>query len=277
MNIKPQNTDILTLKNYIFDPLTTIIKLAVLKNKKVGTKISIKDNIIYIQEIGMFQSIVRYYNGNTKNDLHYLSIPIEFACGKYINTETITRIPDIMIIFKSAQDGLLNLMETYNDYPIIVHCLKYYYSIIETHINEQICDKNCILKQKYNKIPNIVIKSNTHLTLPNTTHKKKNKIKSIEDNLLDENILEENKLEENTLKEVITEEDSIINSKIELIELYNNKLLESFYNIWTDSKINIVIGMIKYLLLETSPIDYVKCIETFIIPIDNDIYNIIHS
>jgi len=269
MNIKPQNTDILILKNYIFDPLTTIIKLAVLKNKKIGTKISIKDNIIYIQEIGIFQSLVRYYNGNTKNDLHYLSIPIEFACSKYISTDIFTRIPDIILLFRSAQDGLFNLMETYNDYPIIVHCLKYYYSIIETHINERICDKNCILKQKNNKIPNITIKSNTHIIKI-----KKNKIKSTEENTTLE--IEEN-IDKNIEDEIETNEESINQSKIELIELYNTELLEKFYNIWTDSKINILIGMIKYLLLETSPIDYVKCIETFIIPVDNDIYNIIHN
>ena len=229
----------------------------------------------------MFQSLVRYYYGNTKSDLHFLSIPIEFACSKYITSEMITNIPDIMILFKSAQDGLLNLMLTYNEYPIIVHCLKYYYSIIETHINEQICDKNCILKQKNNKIPTIIIRPNSHITLPNITNKKKNKIKSNlnEDNLSldisnETDITDEN-INEKSIS--INEDESISDSKIELIELYNSQLLEKFYNIWTDSKINIVIGMIKYLLLETSPIDYVKCIETFIIPIDNDIYNIIHS
>jgi hypothetical protein len=252
MNIKQQTTD----KKYIFDPLSTIIKLAVLKNKDIGSKIAIKDNIIYIQENGIFQSIVRYYNGNNKTDIHYLSIPIEFACSKYLTEEMLTQIPDIMILFRAAQDGLNNLMKTYTDYPIIVHCLKYYYSIIETYINELICDKNCILKQKS------IVKVKMH---KKEKEKEKDKKK--------ENIIEENNEEfnEETNKTIIQE------TKTELIELYNEELLNKLYTIWTPSKINIVLGMIKYLLLETSPIDYVKCIETFIIPIDNDVFNIIHN
>ena len=262
MNIKQQTTD----KKYIFDPLSTIIKLAVLKNKAIGSKIAIKDNIIYIQEIGIFQSIVRYYNGNNKTDIHYLSIPIEFACSKYLTDEMLTQIPDIMILFKSAQDGLNNLMKTYTDYPIIVHCLKYYYSIIETYINELICDKNCILKQKS------IVKVKMH---------KKEKEKEREKEKKKENITEENNedFNEETNKTIIQETNKTIiqETKTELIELYNEELLNNLYALWTPSKINIVLGMIKYLLLETSPIDYVKCIETFIIPIDNDVFNIIHN
>jgi len=310
MNIKPQNTDIVVLKNYIFDPLSTIIKLAVLKNKSIGTKISIKNNIIYIQESGIFQSFVRYYNGNSKNDLHFLSIPIEFACAKYINNEMISKIPDIMILFKCAQDGLLNLMETYNEYPIIVHCLKYYYSIIETHINEQICDMNCVLRQKTDKYPIIKVSShiitildkkiksksdksknktisilNTKLNLPvdidnhfsdkiddKTNNNSDDKTNNNSDDKTDNN--SDDKTNNNSDDKI---EESIKETKVELIELYNEKLLNTFYSIWSDSKINIILGMIKYLLSEKSPVDYVRCIETFIIPIDSEIYNIIHN
>jgi hypothetical protein len=323
MNIKPQKTEI-SLQKYIFDPLSTIIKLAVLKNKSIGTKISIMNNIIYIQEIGMFQSLVRYYNGNNKTDIHYLSIPIELACAKYLTNEMILQIPDIMILFICAQDGLTNLMKTYVDYPIIVHCLKYYYSIIETHINEQICDKNCILKQKNNKIPLVIIKSNSHILNSNMLTRNKNKIKSNQNidilnksvsdksisdksisdksisdksisdksisdksisdksisdkSISDKSISDEDVLDKISLDddELISNEKIIVDSKVELIELYTNELLEKFYNIWSISKITIILGMIKYLLAETSPVDYVKCIETFIIPIDKDIYDVIH-
>ena len=255
MNIKPINTNKEVMINYIFDPLTTIIKLAVLKNKKIGTKISIKNNNIYIQEIGMFQSIVRYYHGDTKSDIHFLSIPIELACNRYITDQMINKIPEIIILFKYAQDGLTNLMETYIDYPIIVHCLKYYFSIIETHINEQLCDRNCITKHKI-----IKVKTDSNLILQ---HNKKKKQKD--------------KTED--INEIIDEIIDKIPEQLEQIEidLYTTELLDKFYLIWTDSKINIVLGMIKYLLLETSPIDYVKCIETFIIPIDAEVYNIIHQ
>ena len=47
-NILPDNKTI-DLQFYILDPLSVIIKLAILSNKQVGTKICIDKNIIYIQ------------------------------------------------------------------------------------------------------------------------------------------------------------------------------------------------------------------------------------
>ena len=290
MNITQQKTDIVILKRYIFDPLSTIIKLSVLKNKPIGTKIAIKDNIIYIQEMGMFQSIVRYYNGNTKSDIHYLSDPIRFACEKYLTAKKLEQIPDIILIFKSAQDGLNNLMQTYTDYPIIVHCLKYYHSIIESHINSLICDENCILKNK-NKQPNIHLNiqpiiqpiiqqpSIQPIIIESKQKIKKNKQHSeiiehlVEDVDTNELLNLNSKNNEQITNEQITNEQS---EKIEIATLYDN-FLDKFNLIWTESKINIILGMIKYLIGESSPIDYVKCIETFIIPIDNEVYNIIHN
>ena len=46
---------------YILDPLSVIIKLAILSNKIVGTKIYIVRNIIYFQDPGMFQGLCRYF------------------------------------------------------------------------------------------------------------------------------------------------------------------------------------------------------------------------
>jgi hypothetical protein len=167
----------------------------------------------------------------------------------------INKIPDIIVLFKCAQDGLINLMDTYVEYPIIVHCLKYYYSIIETHINEQLCDRNCIVNHKIIKVKTV---SN------------KNKYKMIE---MSNDIV--NDLIDNIPEEIPL--CSTTNTISEQIYLYTPELLEKFYSIWTESRINIVLGMIKYLLLETSPIDYVRCIQTFIVPIDSEIYNIIHQ
>lgn len=261
MSKKPLNTKD-TMTNFIFDPLTTIIKLAILKNKKIGTKISINNNNIYIQEIGMFQSIVRYYYGDTKNDIHYLSVPIELACNMYINDKIISKIPDIILLFKCAQDGLTNLMQTYIEFPIIIHCLKYYYSIIETHINEQSCDR---------KSKPIKIKTDSTVGLLNTKSKNKNKDKISPETSSD------------IVDEIITDIPEQIytipttNTNILYIDLYTAELLERFNLIWTESRINIILGMIKYLIIEIVPIDYVKCIESFIIPIDTEIYNCIHK
>ena len=56
----------------ILDPLSVIIKLAILSNKPIGTKIRIDNNNIYLQEPGNFQAICRYMFKNNKTDIQYL-------------------------------------------------------------------------------------------------------------------------------------------------------------------------------------------------------------
>ena len=51
---------------FILDPLSTIIKLAIISFKPIGTKISICNNLIGIQEPGLFQPIVRFVFKNNK-------------------------------------------------------------------------------------------------------------------------------------------------------------------------------------------------------------------
>ena len=67
------------LEKYILDPLSVIIKLAVLAKKPVGSKITIDSNIVYIQEIGIFQGFVRFVYKINKDQIQYLYIPIELA------------------------------------------------------------------------------------------------------------------------------------------------------------------------------------------------------
>ena len=65
-NIESPNDDKATIHKYILDPLSVIIKLAILSKKRIGTKISVYNNIVYIQEIGVFQALVRYVFKNNK-------------------------------------------------------------------------------------------------------------------------------------------------------------------------------------------------------------------
>ena len=74
-------------KLFILDPLSVIIKLVIISHKPIGTKINIYNNLIGIQEPGIFQPFVRYILNNNKDDLHYLYNPIEYACRSFL-TET---------------------------------------------------------------------------------------------------------------------------------------------------------------------------------------------
>jgi len=121
----------------ILDPLSVIIKLAILSNKPIGTKILIKDNVIYFQEPGIFQPMTRYYYNTNKSDLQYLYNPINIACKTFLSKESITKIPRINQLFVYAQNGLKRLSETYRNCSIVSLCLNYYYAIITNYVDQK--------------------------------------------------------------------------------------------------------------------------------------------
>jgi hypothetical protein len=118
---------IINIKLYVLDPMSVIVKLAILANKPIGTKIIIKHNAINVDENTFMQSMYRFLNGHTKSDLHYLYNPIQIACTQYLSYKTKS-------VFESAIVGLKHLIETYNKHSIVTVCLKYYISIITSYI-----------------------------------------------------------------------------------------------------------------------------------------------
>lgn len=148
------NTD---LRNYILDPLSTIIKLSIMANKPVGTKICIQNNTIIFQEPGPFQSICRVIYSSTKSDIQYLYNPIQLACATFLAKESKTnesktngsktdesktneppnkKHARIKNLFVNAQKGLEKMMETYKHCSIIKMCLNYYYALISNYVDE---------------------------------------------------------------------------------------------------------------------------------------------
>jgi hypothetical protein len=133
----PDNNTKINIKLYLLDTLSVIIKLAIIGNKPVGTKILIQNNIIYLQEPGMFQSISRIIYNTNKTDLQYMYNPINIACNTFLSKESIQKTPRIKNLFVCAQNGLKKLMETYKSCSILTLCLNYYYAIITNHIEEK--------------------------------------------------------------------------------------------------------------------------------------------
>lgn len=124
------------LQLYILDPLSVIIKLAILSNKPVGTKICISKNIIFLQEPGPFQSFCRYIFSTNKTDIQYLYNPIQLACQTYLSKTSIQQNPKLKELFKCAQNGIVRLSETYKTCSIIRLCLNYYSTLIDNHLQE---------------------------------------------------------------------------------------------------------------------------------------------
>lgn len=135
------NTNIVAQKQIILskpllDPLSVIIKLAIISNKSVGTKVLIKDNIVHIQEPGIFQGIARYINKTNRNDLQYLYNPIQLACQEFLNKDFRIKVPQMVNLFICAQKGLLRLIETYEGNSVIILCLNYYYALIDNYVKQ---------------------------------------------------------------------------------------------------------------------------------------------
>ena len=70
-------------KNMVLDPLTSIVRLAILSFKSKGTKISINNNKITFCEPNMWQGTLRLAFGDNREDLHNLYNPIVKATKWY--------------------------------------------------------------------------------------------------------------------------------------------------------------------------------------------------
>ena len=136
----PENNTKINIKLFLLDPLSVIIKLAILGNKPIGTKILIQNNVIYFQEPGIFQSITRMFYNSNKTDLQYMYNPIHIACSTFLSKEFIQKTPRLKSLFVFAQNGLKNLIETYKNCSIISLCLNYYYAIITNHVEQKYND-----------------------------------------------------------------------------------------------------------------------------------------
>ena len=137
----PDNPKNINYRLYILDPLSVIVKLAILRNKPIGTKLRITDNVFYIQEPGPFQALCRLYFNSGKTDLQYLYNPIQLACSAFLNTRFCDRTPGIRKLFQCAISGLERLKETYKACPVIVLCLNYYVNLIENYLEEYMNEK----------------------------------------------------------------------------------------------------------------------------------------
>jgi len=140
LNNLPENKENINIKSFLLDPLSVIIKLAIISKKPIGTKVLIQNNIIYLQEPGPFQAICRLFYNSNKTDLQYIYNPIQIACETFLSKESKKNNSRLTSLFNCAQNGLKKLIETYKNCSIITLCLNYYYAIITNYIEEKYND-----------------------------------------------------------------------------------------------------------------------------------------
>src|SRR5687767_13306792 len=123
------------------DPLCTVIKLALLHYKDNGTKISISNNVLNIQDASLLQGFQRWYNHDARDQLYQLKLPIFYFRGivlGYIAFDHLQIDNDTLeMINELAIKGLKKMRITYdNDRKsgsLIKNCIDDYIKILTTN------------------------------------------------------------------------------------------------------------------------------------------------
>ena len=120
----------------ILEPFQAVIQLALLSLYPIGTKLSILNNILYIQEPGWNQGVVRSYYYDKKDDLIYLFSVIKRFHQFYIFLKNSTNknyneLFDLLI--NMCKSGLDKLIQTYSksEHGNLTQTLKMYKSLLD--------------------------------------------------------------------------------------------------------------------------------------------------
>ena len=119
-------------KNFVLDPLTCLIRLAMISNLPGGTKISIQQNRVTYNHASFFQGPVRWVSGDTRDDLHNLHNPLQkIASWYFIDNEP------FQFLLDKAIKGLQIVKNSYPSQSIITHTLDHYSNILEKSIKSK--------------------------------------------------------------------------------------------------------------------------------------------
>jgi hypothetical protein len=118
--------------DFVLEPLQALIQLCLLSFCQVGTKLTIQDNLLYIQHPGLSQGLIRYLNDDTKDDLYFLlNVFRRFLIYYDFLKQSHPDLYKLLIYY--GQQGLDKLIQTYSDVNKVslLHSLKMYKLILK--------------------------------------------------------------------------------------------------------------------------------------------------
>lgn len=118
-------------KNILLEPLSSIFRLILLKNKPSGTKISICNNSIKYNSPGYSQGLMRNINGDAREDLHNLYNPLVKCMEWFPIKENGEENEMYKYFYNYSIKGLKFLVNSYEKETIINHTLNHYIKMIE--------------------------------------------------------------------------------------------------------------------------------------------------
>lgn len=121
----------------ILEPLQCMIQIAFIGVSPIGTKLTIQENILYIQNPSIIQPISRWYNSDKKDDIFSIFQVIRRFIKWYNpnnNKNSPMNLEMYELIIKLAVKGFDNLLKTYNyvDNNNIVQVINMYRNLLQS-------------------------------------------------------------------------------------------------------------------------------------------------
>jgi hypothetical protein len=188
----------------ILEPLQALTQLSALAFCPIGSKLTISNNLLYIQIPGWGQGLLRSFNNDKRDDLFYLfNVIIRFnTFYGFLKTANDSSDEDtklFKLLIKLAKQGIDNLLLTYSaiDQPSLLHTLHMYRTLLDNPelVIRSSAGANVIATSsanvgganvssagaKFNKKMQPDLNENTELLNTNTNNEDSNSKKSIND------------------------------------------------------------------------------------------------
>jgi len=251
----------------ILEPLQALLQIAYLSFTPIGTKLTIHNNILYIQPPNYSQSIVRWYNNDTQEDLFYLFNIFYrfkkfyyFLCGRdgsngnnggnalasvavkdceHLASSNIVNKKLYELLIELAKNGIGNLIRTYGQTEKIhiLHTLQMYKNILETDTE---MTKQSQRPDVYNhELDNLIVSHASHPshdTQRDKSNKKKGKSSHQMQQVLRDDDNEEEHEPDTSLQKNTSKSSDTINTKkiddvfIRITDIYSQEIYYIIYN-----------------------------------------------
>lgn len=170
----------------ILEPLQAILQLGFLSYCPQGTKITIHNNLLCIQEPSFSQSLIRWYHNDTKDDLFYLfnvcqRFTLYYQHLKEIKIETTKRNKRenlYSLLIQMSKRGLDKLIQTYSttDKISLLHTLQLYKSLLDIEpqlvnetenekVDKSMIENNNNINRVFQRITTLYNDSDYHMLL----------------------------------------------------------------------------------------------------------------
>jgi hypothetical protein len=249
----------------ILEPLQALLQIAYLSFTPIGTKLTIHNNILYIQPPNYSQSLVRWYNNDTQEDLFYLfnifyrfkklyyflcvrdggnggnggnDVATGVAVKESENSAKVVNKKLYELLIELAKNGIGNLIRTYGQTEKIhiLHTLQMYKNILETDTE---MTKQSQRPDVYNhELDNLIVSHASHAShASQDTQKDKSNKKKVKNQqvLRDDDNEEEHEPDTSSKKNTSKPSETMSTKKIDdvfirITDMYSQEIYYIIYN-----------------------------------------------